>query len=223
MIEYLAPWWPLIASGLLNTVLLAAAIAVLSTILAIAVSLGLVSTRRWLAVSCRAYVEIFRSVPALVLLMLMYFGLGEIVGALGISAFWVAVIALSVNQSAYTAESYRAAIESVSRTQWDAARAIGLSRSQAYRLVVLPQAVTPAIAPSANALVMIVKDSALASIITVPELVLAANRIIQTTFQVIPTYVAIGVVYLLLTVPLIYVGRYFEQRVARRRATAVQA
>ena len=80
MIEYLAPWWPLIASGLLNTVLLAAAIAVLSTILAIAVSLGLVSTRRWLAVSCRAYVEIFRSVPALVLLMLMDFGLGEIVG-----------------------------------------------------------------------------------------------------------------------------------------------
>jgi His/Glu/Gln/Arg/opine family amino acid ABC transporter permease subunit len=219
--NYLDPWWPVIFQGLLNTLALVFWVAILSTALATVVGIGLTSQHGWVRRGSRAFVEVFRSIPALVLLMLVYFGMGAWVGMLGISAFWVAVVALTLNQAAYTGDAYRAALQSIEQAQWDAARSLGLSRAKTYWLVVLPQALLPAIGPTTNALVMIVKDSALASIVTVPELVLAANRVIQGTFEVIPTYAVVGAIYLTLTVPLVYLARHFDRRVSKRRVLAV--
>jgi amine acid ABC transporter, permease protein, 3-TM region, His/Glu/Gln/Arg/opine family len=218
--NYLDPWWPVIFQGLVNTLTLVFWVAILSTLLAALVGIGFTSQNRWVRRGSRLFVEVFRSIPALVLLMLLYFGMGAVVGMLGMPAYWVAVAALTLNQAAYTGDAYRAAIQSIDAGQWDAARSLGLPRGKANRLVILPQALLPAIGPTTNALVMIVKDSALASIVTVPELVLAANRVIQGTFEVIPTYAVVGAIYLTLTMPLIYLARHFDRRVSKRRVRA---
>jgi His/Glu/Gln/Arg/opine family amino acid ABC transporter permease subunit len=215
VIDYLDPWWPTLLAGAWVTLKLVALVAVLSTAIAIGVAIALSSPQRRIVLPARTFVEVFRSIPALVLLMVLYFSFGRQVGSLGISAFWVAVIALTLNQAAYTADLYRSAIASVGRQQWEAATSIGLSRRQAYRLVILPQAAIPAIAPTANMLVMIVKDSALASLVTVNELILSANRVVQNTFEILPTYLVVAAFYLCVTVPLIYLARHVERRVTR--------
>lgn len=214
--SFLEPWWPLLLQGAVVSLQIIFWVAILSTILAVFVALALVSERKWLRNAVRVYVETFRSIPDLVLLLVLYFGLGAWVGAWGIPAFWVAIIGLALSQAAYTGDLYRAAIKSVRQEQMEAAYSIGLTRRQAYWRVILPQAVTPAIAPTASQMVIVVKGSALASLITVPELLLAARQVIQNTFMVLETYAVVAVFYLALTIPLIYLGRFAERRLTRK-------
>jgi His/Glu/Gln/Arg/opine family amino acid ABC transporter permease subunit len=185
-------------------------------ILGVLVALCRISTNRALRTLSLIYVEFFRGVPFLALLIFVYFGLGRYVVSLGISDFWLAVAAISVGESAYLAELYRGAIVSVSQGQWNAARSMGLTRVQTIWLVVMPQAIPAAIPPTINQLVSTVKVSSLASLIAVPELTASAQNLIAETFRPMPVYLLLAGIYLVLTVPLSYIAFGIEKLINRR-------
>jgi His/Glu/Gln/Arg/opine family amino acid ABC transporter permease subunit len=184
--------------------------------IAILVALGRESQFRAVRWLSRAYVDLFRSVPLLAMILLVFFGLPTLTPTLRFSGFWSAVIAISITEGAYAAEVYRAALGSVSRAQRDAAASIGLTRSQSYIRVILPQAVVPAIAPTVNTLIWVIKDTTLASLIAVNELTLRASSLININAKPLATYAWLLLFYVVVTIPLGYLGRFAEQVVGAR-------
>ncbi len=145
---------------------------------------------RWLSL---AYTELIRGTPLLAQLFVLYYGLPLAVWLNDVSvvgqgfvpeyAFWIAIVGFTINGSAYQAEYIRGALESVDEGQLTAARAIGLSRLEGIRYVVLPQTLRYAIPAWTNELVYLIKYSSLAGFITVPELYYRASRIASSTFE----------------------------------------
>lgn len=186
-----------------------------STILTIPLAAGIavirVDPRRWVRVPAWIFVELFRSVPLPVLLFVLYYGLGPNLESVGISPFQMAVFGLVVNEAAYLAENYRGLILSVPIGQWRAAASLGMTRMQAYRLVILPHLRRPAIPHTSNGFVYLVKGSALASLITVPDLAQYAARLMMDTFQPLQVYLTVALIYLAITVPTLYLARVLSR------------
>ncbi|HLH64769.1 MAG TPA: amino acid ABC transporter permease [Solirubrobacteraceae bacterium] len=185
-------------------------------VLSVALAIGTNSRVRAVGIACRRYVDVFRSVPLLAILYLLFFGLPTVSPALALSALWCSVIGIAVSEAAFTAEIYAGAIRSVSRAQWDAAASIGLSRRQAYWRVVLPQAAVPAAAPTINMLIWVIKDTSVASLITVNELTLRADSLININARPLATYLVLLGFYVVVTVPLGYAGRLVERGLMAR-------
>lgn len=219
----IASWMPLLLQGVAVTIELAVACEALGLVLAVAIATARISPWRSLRFATGIYVDIFRSIPLLALLVFVYFALGQFVLALGLSAFWLAVVAIAVNESAYLGETYRAALESISTTQWDAATSLSLSRWQTLRLVVFPQAVPAAIPPTVNSVIYIIKGTSLASLISVPELTGLSTELVTETFLPMQIYMLVGVIYLVITVPLAYAAKYAERIVSTRLGLRVEA
>jgi His/Glu/Gln/Arg/opine family amino acid ABC transporter permease subunit len=214
--QTITSWISFMSGGIVVSLELIGLCFVFTLALAVIVAVGRISDRRTPRVITAAYVELFRGVPFLALLIFVYFGLGKYLVSLHVGNFWLAVAAISVGESAYMAELYRGAIKSVGPAQWDAARTSGLTRWQTLRFVILPQAVPVAIPPTINQLVSTVKVSSLASLVAVPELTAAAQNLISENFEPLQVYYLVGVLYLILTVPLTYLARWLE-RIASRR------
>jgi polar amino acid transport system substrate-binding protein len=167
------------------------------------------------------YVEFFRGVPVLLLLYFLYFGLpaiGQVLQwetPLRWSPFITAVIGLGLNYAAYEAEIYRAAILAIPRAQWEAAASLGLTSTQTFRHVILPQAVRIILPPSTTDFVALFKDTSLAGTITVVELS-KQYQILSTSGADYRALVEIGIVtallYLVMAVPLGYLSRRLEER-----------
>jgi His/Glu/Gln/Arg/opine family amino acid ABC transporter permease subunit len=185
-------------------------------VIAVLLALGRESQFRAVRWFCRAYVDLFRSVPLLAMILLVFFGLPTLTSTLRFSGFWSAVIAISITEGAYAAEVYRAALGSVGRAQRDAAASIGLTRTQSYVRVILPQAVVPAIAPTVNTVIWVIKDTTLASLIAVNELTLRASSLININAEPLATYAWLLLFYVAVTIPLGYLGRFAEQVVGAR-------
>lgn len=143
-----------------------------------------------------AYVSVIRGTPALIQLFLLYFG-GPQIG-IQLSAFWAGVIGLGVNIGAYMAETMRGAIISVDKGQTEAARAIGLSRWQTMRQVVLPQAMRMMIRPLGVNINALIKGTALVAPISVVELTYTAQRYIGSTYRPFEMFLLAGVLYLII-------------------------
>jgi His/Glu/Gln/Arg/opine family amino acid ABC transporter permease subunit len=192
-----APIWAnrdLILEGLFTTIALSALGLVLALIVGLIVGTAGASPRRALRVGAAAYVEAMRNIPLLVHMYAWYVGLAF----LRLPPFWCAVAALTLYSGAYVAETIRAGLGAVPRGQGLAALATGLTRLQALRLVVYPQAlriVTPSLASLASQLI---KDSSLASVITVAELTYQASAIEGQTFRTFEVYITISLLYLAL-------------------------
>lgn len=206
---------PLLLRGYLVTLELVAITAVPSTVFAILLALGRISRRRSVRAFALTYIEVFRGLPMLILLLLLYYGLGRQLENWGVTAFWVAVAALIANESAYAAGPYHSCLMAIGVRQWDATASLGFGRSGALRHVILPQAVLPGLAPTANLVIHLVKGSALASLITVGELVQSVQNAIANTYVVVPMYGTVMLLFLLVTVPLIYLTKYLERRIHR--------
>lgn len=194
------------------------AVIVLATVLAV----GRVSGGRLVKILVAGYVELFRGVPQLALLFLIFFGLPAATRALSFPAFWCAVAALVLSEAAYTSEIYRSALESVSHGQWEAAASLGMGRLKAFRYVIIPQAVIPAIPPTLNMSTYIMKGTALASMITVNEMFLHASTLVSLYAQPLTTYLALMVAYVIITVPLGYAARVLGSLTSRRLAGATR-
>ncbi|MEO6878676.1 MAG: ABC transporter substrate-binding protein/permease, partial [Gemmatimonadaceae bacterium] len=157
--------------ALVRAALITLVLSCLSMALAVALGIGIAAGRVYGARPVRAlltaYVEVMRGTPVLLQLFVIYYGLSGIVR---LPAFAAALLGLGLNYAAYESEIYRAALESIARTQLEAARTLGLSEGQILRLVRGPQALRLALAPMTNDFVSLLKDSSLVSVITVVEL-----------------------------------------------------
>lgn len=170
---------------------------------------------QWLA---RVYVSFFRGTPLLVQLFMIYYGLPQL--GIQLDPLPAALIGFSLNMAAYTAEILRAAIASIDRGQWEAAASIGMSRAQTLYRAILPQAARTALPPLGNSFISLVKDTALAATIQVPELFRQAQLITARTFEIFTMYLAAALIYWLLASVLAYFQGRLEHRVNRHEQDA---
>ena len=159
----------------------------------------------------RLYVEVFRSIPMLVMILWVFYGIPTVTG-LQLSVFSAAMIAIAVCDSAFEAEIFRGGIQSIDRGQREAARSLGLQPWQELRLVVLPQAIRRILPPLGNQFVYITKISSLASVIGLGELTRKANELNVTEFRPLEIYTVLVLEYLVL----ILVISFFVRRLERR-------
>jgi len=159
----------------------------------------------------RAFAWLFMGTPLLLQLFLIYFGLVQI--GIDLPAFVAGVIGLGLHFSVYNSELIQAAILSVDKGQMEAARTVGLSRGQALRKVIIPQAVRDVIPPIGNNMIALLKDSALVSVIGVSELTLSAQLAIGRTYRPFEFYVVAAVFYYIINLGMEAVLRRIERRV----------
>lgn len=224
-----------IGSGLWVTIRVTLIAYAASLIMGTLVALALVSRRRWLRELFKIYVETMRGVPMLVLLYYIAFAIGPALIAGYASAFaptidagwlpaitvrdfsfeWRAITALTIGYSAFIAEIVRGGIEAVSKGQVEASQALGLSRWQSMRLIVLPQAFKTMLPPLGNDLVAMLKDSSLVSVLGVGDITQIGKTYAAATFLYFETYTVVAVFYLAMTIGLSVLVRRLERQMRR--------
>jgi polar amino acid transport system permease protein len=172
--------------------------------------IGTIRPLRWLASS---YIEVVRGVPLFVQILYIYYGIGYLIrDYFHPSPLTSAIAAFGICYGAYTAEVFRAGFQSVERAQMEAARALGLSRGQALRYVILPQAIRNVLPALGNEGIALLKDTSLASAVTLPELTMTGRTIQSITYKPFEVWTVVAISYLSLTVPLSLLVRAMEQR-----------
>ena len=202
---------PLMLAGLATT----AWICALATVLGLAVGLLLACLEstsfmplRW---AVRAYIEIVRGLPILILLFVLYYG-GPSIG-LRMSAEAVGVFGLGFYGAAYFAEIFRSGFQSIPKGQIEAARMAGLTSTQIIRHIQLPQMLVMITPPMVNQVIILIKESAVLSIITVAELTKNTTQFVNETYAVIEPYLAAALLYWLLVEAVAQFGKFVERRV----------
>ena len=204
---------PLLLLGLWTTILLGAASIVLGLLLGLVLVMLRLYARRPVRLIAIGYINLFRALPLLVLLVLIYYALPFL--GVRLSSFAAATAALSLVSGAYTAEIFRAGIEAVPRGQFEASAALGLRRWRVMRSVVLPQAVRIVIPPLTSNGINVLKDTALASVVAMPDLLKQATQA-QALFANPSPLIGAAALYLLLLLPLVaLVGRLTQPKSAR--------
>ena len=161
------------------------------------------------------YVDVFRAVPVLTQLFIIYFGLTEI--GIRLDPLPSAIIGFGINGGAYLTEVFRAGIESVHHGQTEAAQMLGMTRLTVLRIVVLPQAMRVVLPPLGNFAIGLLKDTALASAVAAPELMFRARTAVDKTFLATEIFVTAAAIYLAMSLPLGYLTRRAEARFGRGR------
>lgn len=216
-----------LTEGLLTTLRLSIWSSLLALLLGLIVALARTSKSLYLNLISRCYIELMRNLPPLVIIFICYFFLADqLIPVIGIdelaesapeklkalitfffdrpgslSVFLSAVLTLALFESAYVAEIFRAGIESIERHQWEAAHALGLSRTHTFRYIILPLAIRRILPPLAGQMISLVKDSAIVSVISIQELTYQGTQLMASTYLTIEVWVTIGVMYLFLTLP----------------------
>jgi aspartate/glutamate/glutamine transport system permease protein len=160
-----------------------------------------------------AYVEFIRNIPLVITVFFFYNGLPVL--HINLSGFASGTIGLAVYTSAFIAEAIRAGIQAVPKGQMEAARSSGLTYLQAMRYVILPQAIKIVIPPLGNQFINLVKNSSILGVVAGLDLMYQADLVNSNTFDVFSTYIFVGALYLLLTIPLSLFVRYLERRMNR--------
>ncbi len=213
---------------------------VFSSLIGLALSIGIalarISRHKLLWMPAYAYIYFLRGTPVLVQVYLIYYGLGQFAFLRGTGAeaawlwdnvlsspYWCAIIAFSLNEAAYTAEILRGAIVSLPRGEVEAAQALGLSRVAQFRHIILPRAFRVALPAYSNDFVLLIKSSALASTITLMDLMGATRAVIARTYMNMDFFLLAGVLYLIITAVCIGGFRLLERALSgHRRASAPQ-
>ena len=155
------------------------------------------------------FVEFFRNIPLLVWLLWSYYALPIFLG-INISREMAGIIALSLYGASYYAEILRAGIQSLDSGQTDAAKALGMSTATAMRRIILPQAFRRMIPPLVGQTIIVMKNTTLLSIITIPDLLYQASYVASFTYRPMEIYTAIGIIFLIILIPSNYVARRLE-------------
>ena len=209
----------------------------LALVTGVPVGLASAHARGLSAVPSRVYVTVIRNTPPLVLIFFLYFFAGNLLpvtpledairqlpGALRAAVDWgfappgqmdrmlAAVLALGLYEGAYVADIVRGGVESVPAGQWDAARALGFSRGQSLRLVILPQAARVVLPPLVGQTISAFKDSALASLISLPELTFQSLEVMAVSQMTFEIWISAGALYLLVGLVCAAAGRWLERR-----------
>jgi polar amino acid transport system permease protein len=202
---------PLLLKGLAVTAEISVVVVLFGLLGGPLVALASLSPRSWLAWPTRFYVDIFRALPPLVVLIFVYSGLPF--AGIRLTPFAAVVVAFFLNNSAYFGEIYRAGIQSVAKGQWEAARAGGLSQPQTILHVVLPQAVRTVLPDLLSNIVEVIKLTSLASVVSLHELAYAANMVRSVTYNA-SSLVLAAALYLALLWPLVRLLSRFQRRLA---------
>ncbi|QKD01090.1 ABC transporter permease subunit [Mesorhizobium loti R88b] len=225
-----------VAKGIWTTIFVTLIAFALASIIGLGIALMGLSGSPWLRQVARFYVEIIRGVPILVLLFWIAFAgapafvaawnaltaplqsaglFGELL-VRDVSLLWRAIMALTIGYSAFISEVFRAGIQSVEKGQIEAAKALGLSRTQRFRLVVFPQAIRTILPPLGNDFVALVKDSSLVSVLGVADITQMGKVYAAGSFRFFETYSITAYIYLILTVSLSLALRALERRLRRQ-------
>lgn len=221
------PMWRYLLGGLWSTALAAVVSAALSMALGVALALGRVSHRRWVRLPAAAYVEVVRVVPVLLLVYVVLFALPRY--GLDLPLFWKLVVPLTVSNAAAFAEIFRAGILSVERGQSEAGLAVGLTRGQTMRLVVLPQAARRVLPSIVSQSVGLLKDTSLGYVVSYAELLYSGKVLAAYNGLLIQTFLVVAAVYLVVNMSLSKLARVLEARQGgapagpRRRFTRARA
>lgn len=206
---------PIIWQGLLTTLLLCLAVIPLGLTGGLFVALASVSKRRWLRWTTAIYVDFFRAIPPLVLLIFIHSGLPF--AGVRMDPFTAVCLSFLLNNSAYYGEVYRAGIESIGEGQTMAARSTGLSAFQTMVHVILPQAIRNVLPDLLSNTVEVVKLTSLASVVALPELLYAADMARSVSYNASPIVMA-AAIYLILLWPLIRLLSRFEHRIGSQNS-----
>ena len=193
--------WQFLAYGVGVTLTLAAFSGVTSIVAGFVVAIARLYGPRWLKPIVVLYIDSMRAIPVLVVLVWAFFAL-PIVAGITMPPFWAALLGLTVHLAAYAAEIFRAGIESVRPGQTRAALALGMSRAQIVRRIVLPQAVVRMLPAFGSLLSVTIKDTAIASVIAVPEFMRQSETVQGQTFQPIEVYTFAMLVYFVILFPI---------------------
>ena len=196
-------FYNLIVKGVPWTILLTVLSFLFGLIGGTLVAIALISPYKWLKIICRIYVDFFRGTPMLVQLFLIYFGLPGLFREIGLNIdldrLPAALFALSLNVAAYLAEIMRGGIQSIDNGQWEACSSLGMSPVQTMREVIFPQAFRRMLPPLGNEFITLIKDTSLAAVIGFEELFRQGQLMVATTYKAFEIYIAVALVYLVLT------------------------
>ncbi|MBQ2258913.1 MAG: amino acid ABC transporter permease, partial [Spirochaetales bacterium] len=180
-----------------------------AVIIGTATGLGSVSKNKIVNGICGIYVELIRGIPLLVQLMFLYFALGSIIHLEGIVA---AIIAFSICFGAYMGEIIRAGIQSIPKGQIEAAKALGLTKSQVFWYVTLPQTIKVVLPAIGNEFISMLKDSSLVSVLALSDILKRGREYISRTFMSLETMLIVALIYLIFTLILSKLVGMMEER-----------
>jgi polar amino acid transport system permease protein len=201
-------------AGAAGTLRIFAICLVLGLSLGLVVGLGRYARTWWLYLPATAFVEFFRNTPVLVQILWFYFALPMLL-PFEISPLMAASLGISLNSAAFSAEIYRAGIQSIDRGQWDGARALGMRWAQAMRRIVLPQAIKRMMPALTNRAIEIFKMTTLASAVAYVELLQQGKLIASLNYNPIEAYTAVAVIFLVFLWPLVQFTYVLERRLKR--------
>ncbi|MDA9084682.1 amino acid ABC transporter permease [Candidatus Pelagibacter sp.] len=201
-------------SGLTTTIYISVISIILSAIIGFIVAIPSLAKSKLLTYINIGYVEIVRAIPLLVLILWIYYGL-PIMSGMSFSPFTSGIIALAISESAFQAEIFRAGINSIKKSQWEAGSSLGLTFYKRLRLVILPQAIKNILPALGNQFVYVLKMSSLVSIIGIGDLTRKANELVVSTYRPLEIYTFLILEYLILILIVSFFVRKFEKKLKR--------
>lgn len=207
---------PMLKACILTTIPLSILAFILGIVLAFIVALMRLSNSRVLQAIAKFYVWIIRGTPLLVQLFIIFYGLPQF--GIVLSPFTSAVVGLTISQGAYNSEVIRAAINAVPKGQWEAAHALNISKANAIRHIIIPQAALIAVPSVGNYFISLTKDTSLCAVLTVKEIFQVARAQVAVNFQPLWMYVEAGLIYLLLCTVLTFVQNRMEKYLGKHNA-----
>lgn len=215
--EVILHWLPQFLLGARNTLIYCLASFPLALLLGLLLALMKESRFTWLSTPAKIFIEIFRGTPMITQLFLLYYGIGAILVVYNLSSLdnaWTAgIVSLALNYTAYESEIFRAGFLSVDRGQTEAAYSLGFSAGQNFFKIKLPQAIPLMIPPFVNDFIYMLKDSAILSVISATELTSVMQRsVFVNSSSANPLFLLGLILYLVMSLPISYVARFFERR-----------
>ena len=205
---------PILLEGCVVTLQISFFALLLGMIFGIAGALCRISANRALNSLAFMYVWVIRGTPVMVQLFILYFGLPQL--GIKLPSMVAGVLGLAINTGAYVTEIIRAGIQAVDKGQMEAALAVGMSFRQAMVRIIGPQATKICIPPLVNQFIMTLKNSSIASLVTITELFRTGEQIIYTTFRSFEVYMAVAVLYLLMNSVFMIIADRLERKMARQ-------
>lgn len=204
----LQEFYPLLIDGFLTTLFSSIIALVASTIIGVLMGTGQLVPNKLISGLTNVYVEFFRNIPLLVIVMFFYVAVPMM--GLNLTGFQAGTIGLTIYTSAFIADNVRAGIQSIPDGQMEAGLSQGFSRSQTMQYIILPQAIRAVIPPLGNQFINLVKNSSILAMVGGFDLMYYGDQIAMDTFNTFDTYILVGLFYLIITLPLTWLVRRLE-------------
>jgi polar amino acid transport system permease protein len=209
--DIIGDYLPLLLRGTLLTIMISLVSILFGSVLGLGVGLGKMSERKYLYLPMSSYINFFRGTPLLVQILIVHFGVVPFFYGTT-NAILAAIVSLSLNSAAYTAEIFRAGIQSMDKGQTEAAKSLGMTHYQTMKLIILPQAIKRMIPPFGNEFIVLIKDSSLVTVIAAPELMYWSNAMKGQYQRFWEPYLTAALIYFILTYSMSKLLAFVERR-----------